>query len=315
MLKLTVGIGKEFLTITEALQAIPYETPATIYIAAGVYFEKLFCDKQNITLIGAGATQTIISWDDFGLKPHPDGRKYGTFRSYTAFFGGKRLVVKDLTIKNTAKNHEIVGQAIAAYVDVTNAYFDNVHFDSEQDTLFCAPLPLKEREVGGFFGPRGFAPRHLTKQFYNQCQIIGNVDFIFGGADALFQDCEIISKSAGYVAAPSGNKADLGFVFRDCRFIADAGCDENSVYLARPWREDAKVAVLNCHLGAHIHATGFAPWHFTDSLIINKRTTFIEIGSTGKGANPEARVPWMKKISDAQLKKICAQLALFKAPE
>lgn len=157
MLELTVGFGKDFLTISEALQAVPYGISATIYIDVGIYEEKVFCEKKDITLIGVGPEKTIIRWDDYGYKPHPDGRKYGTFRSYTAFFGGERLTVKDLAIENTSGESKQVGQAIAAYVDVAVARFSNVYFSSQQDVLFCAPLPKQEREVGGFFGPRFFS--------------------------------------------------------------------------------------------------------------------------------------------------------------
>ena len=50
-----------------------------------------------------------------------------------------------------------------------------------QDTLFCAPLPESEREKDGFLGPRKFAPRRPSAQYYQSCEIAGDIDFIFGG--------------------------------------------------------------------------------------------------------------------------------------
>ena len=38
--------------------AVPYECEAEIEIGPGIYREKLVCEKQNITLRGAGADQT-----------------------------------------------------------------------------------------------------------------------------------------------------------------------------------------------------------------------------------------------------------------
>ena len=300
MLELYVGSNGNFSTINEALQAVPYHTKAIIYIAEGIYEEKVFCEKKNITLIGIGPNKTIIKWADYGFKLHPDGRKFGTFRSYTAFFSGRVLTVKDLSIVNASGDNKLAGQAIAAYVDAEVASFTNVHFDSYQDTLFCAPLPDKEREVGGFLGPRVYAPRKASFQFYHHCKISGNVDFIFGGGDVLFHECQIISKSldqgsVGYICAPSGKKEGAGFVFTKCQF-SSLNCAKGSVYLARPWREEGKVMLLNCYLDAHIHEAGWSAWNLEDSLERNSRTTFIEFESYGPGANPSKRAEWAKSL-------------------
>ena len=105
---------------------------------------------------------TRIVWGDGGRLPHPDGRPTHTFRSYTAFFRGIELRVRDLTIENDAGPGAKVGQAVAAYVDCSHTLFENVRLLSNQDTLFCAPLPEKEREKDGFLGPGRFAPRSPT---------------------------------------------------------------------------------------------------------------------------------------------------------
>jgi len=308
MLEIYVGPEGNFSTISEALLAISYNTKATLYLAAGIYEEKIFCEKKNITFIGAGPDKTIIKWNDYANKPHPDGRKYGTFRSYTAFFAGRVVTVKDLTILNTSGDNKIVGQAIAAYVDAEVAHFTNVHFDSYQDTLFCAPLPDIEHQVGGFLGPRMHTLRHSSFQFYHNCKIAGNVDFIFGGGDVLFHDCEINSKALfkdeiGYVAAPSGKASGAGFVFTGCRFTSETA-SKGSVFFARPWREEAKVALLNCYLGDHIHEAGFSPWNAEDTIEKNSRTTFIEHLSYGPGANTTKRISWIKKLDSEASKSL-----------
>ena len=193
MLTITVaqdGSG-DFASVSEAVLAVPYACAAEIRIGPGVYREKLVCEKQDITLIGAGMESTRIVWGDGGKLPHPDGRPTHTFRSYTAFFRGIELRVRDLTIENDAGPGAKVGQAVAAYVDCSHTLFENVRLLSNQDTLFCAPLPEKEREKDGFLGPGRFAPRRPTAQYYRHCEIAGDIDFIFGGADALFEQCTI----------------------------------------------------------------------------------------------------------------------------
>ena len=66
--------GGQFTTISEAVLAVPYDCPAVIRIAPGIYREKLVCEKKDITLAGAGMDATRLVWNDGGKLPHPDGR-------------------------------------------------------------------------------------------------------------------------------------------------------------------------------------------------------------------------------------------------
>ena len=126
--------------------AVPYEEEALVQVGPGIYREKLVCEKRCITLRGVDADKTKLVWGDGGKLPHKDGRPTHTFRSYTAFFSGETLWVEDMTIENDAGPGAKAGQAVAAYVDSTRAVFRRVKLLGSQDTLFCAPLPEKERE-------------------------------------------------------------------------------------------------------------------------------------------------------------------------
>lgn len=75
MLCITVaqdGSG-DFASISEAVLAVPYDCPAQIRIGAGIYREKLVCEKKDIALQGARADCTRLVWGDGGKLPHPDG--------------------------------------------------------------------------------------------------------------------------------------------------------------------------------------------------------------------------------------------------
>lgn len=182
---LTINVAPDgsgqFTTISEAVLAVPYDCPAVIRIAPGIYREKLVCEKKDITLAGAGMDATRLVWNDGGKLPHPDGRPTHTFRSYTAFFSGEKLRVEDMTIENDAGPGAKAGQAVAAYVDSARAAFDRVRLLGNQDTLFCAPLPEKEREKDGFLGPRGLAPRRASAQYYHACEIAGDMILSLAG--------------------------------------------------------------------------------------------------------------------------------------
>ncbi len=269
----------DYSTITEAIQAVPYEESAVIHIGEGTFREKIFCEKKNITFIGEGIDKTVIEYDDGAFDEMEDGSKRGTFRSYTAFFGGKRTVVKNMTIANTVGDGSAHGQALAVYADADECYFENVKMTGHQDTLFCAPLPLTERQKNGFMGPRVLNPRKKTKQYYKSCEIYGDVDFIFGGADAVFDDCFIQCNNRknnvsdadndgrfinGYITAACGSKDDLGFVFRNCTIKGEEGCEEGTVFLGRPWREEAKTVFFDCKMDKTIAPERFSGWGAID---------------------------------------------------
>ncbi len=274
----------DFITITEAINAVPYHMPARIFVKSGIYQEKLFVEKQNLQILGEGTDKTILSFGDYARKLHLDGKPYGTFRSYTAFLGGEHITVKNLTIENTAGDGRTFGQAIAAYVDAQQAYFENVHFLSFQDTLFTAPLPPEPRTPGSFIGPRERTPRSSSQQYYKNCFIRGDVDFIFGGADAVFENCDIFSNDRGeavngYIAAPSTPENGFGYFFLNCSLHSLAA--SGTVYLARPWRKYAKVAFLKCEIGSHIAFAGWDNWGNPEN---EKTAKFAEYHSTGAGS-------------------------------
>lgn len=315
MLEIKVGSldgGADFTTLGEAVLSVPYDVAATITLAPGVYEEKVFCDKRHITICGAGAGKTILRWADGGKQIHKDGRPKKTFRSYTLFLGGEFVCVKNLTVQNTAGLGKDVGQGVAVYADATHVLFENADLQGRQDTLFCAPLPLQEREPMGFLGPRMLSVRNSSRQYYKNCRISGDIDFIFGGADAVFENCEIHSldigeKINGFVTAPSTQPEALGFVFQGCRFTSN--CSNGSVYLGRPWREYGKTAVLNSEIGAHISPKGWCDWFGEDD---EKNAVFAEYGNTGEGAAAEGRVPWARFLEQQQAQLLLEKTAQLK---
>ncbi len=258
-MRITVGRrGEDYSTIQEAINAVPYDVEAEIVVSEGEYREKLFSDKRHLTIRGEGNVRIICS--DFAYKKDAAGRKLGTFRSYTAFFSGEYIALADLTIVNDAGRGEDVGQAVALYLDASEARCSSITLLSHQDTLFIAPLPAAEREKGGFYGPRYLSPRKPCRAVFSSCEIAGSIDFIFGGGDALFEDCIIRSTEPGYVAAPSGRKDGTGFVFLRSAFVSD-GLPDESVFLMRPWRPEGKASFLDCSFSGHIDRRYRSSWN------------------------------------------------------
>lgn len=229
----------------------------------------------------------------YAREEHEDGNLYGTFRTYTVLVDGNNVTFKNCVFENIAGPGEKVGQAVALYLDGDNICLEDCVLRGHQDTLFLAPLPEKEIIPGGFLGPKQFAPRYHRVVHFRNCLIEGGVDFIFGGATAYFENCEFRSVEAGYVFAPSTPEAvDEGFVARNCRFTAKEDVPEASCYIARPWRNFAKVCLENCYLGEHIHPLGWNDW---DKKEAHATVNFTEKASYGPAANM-ARPAYVKII-------------------
>jgi pectinesterase len=291
----------DFTTIQDAIDAVPEHRsePVTIRIKAGVYSEKIWIEKPNIRLVGEGAGNTILTYGDAANDMMPDGEKRGTFRSYSIFIGADDVVAEHLTFANSAGDGRKVGQALAAYVDADRVAFYQCRFLGHQDTLFTGPLPPAAIQPKGFVGPREHAVRRPVRQYYTDCYIEGDVDFLFGSATAVFERCEIVSLDRqsdpnGYITAASTPEGvPFGYVFHRCRLSSPAAPD--SVYLGRPWRNYARTAFLNCWMGAHIKAEG---WHNWNKLDAEQTVVYAEYRNTGPGAKMESRVAWANILTD-----------------
>lgn len=298
-------------TLAEAIAALPPDdgTAAEIRLAPGVYREKTVLARSHTTLTGAGADATRIVWGDGAREILPDGMKRGTFRTATLMVDAPCVTLRHLTIENDAAPREAAGQAIALYADGDMLLAEDCTLLGAQDTLFTAPLPTREIEPGGFIGPKQFAPRTPQRQTYRRCLICGDVDFIFGGAAAWFEDCEIRSIDGrsdrtqpytGYATAASTPEGQaFGYVFHRCRFTGE-GLAAGSVYLGRPWRDWAKTILLDCDLGSHVHPDGFHDW---GKPLARANACYAEHRSIGDGASA-ARADFVRQLTDSEASDI-----------
>ncbi|XEC96356.1 pectinesterase family protein [Paenibacillus tarimensis] len=304
----------DWKTIQEAVDAVPEDNKqwVTIQIKNGVYREKLHIEKPYIRLSGEETENTVIEYGDYAKKRFPNGELYHTFHSYTIFIGADNFTSERITFANTAGRGEEVGQALAAYVDGDRVSFRDCRFIGHQDTLFTGPLPAAPMKRSSFGGPRDGAPVRNVRQYYEDCYIEGDVDFIFGSATAVFRRCEIFSKnrltfenepgfappeaSSGWItAASTPEDVPFGYVFIGCRLTGDA--PPHSVYLGRPWRNHAKVAFLSCWMGEHIRPEGWHNWNKPES---ESTAAYAEYRNIGPGSDPIRRASWTHQLSEAE---------------
>ena len=239
-----------------------------IRFAEGEYRQKTVIRRSGLTLIGAGAGKTRLSFNEYARKKHPIGGEFNTFRTFTLAVCADRVTIRDLSILNDALQPEVLGQEVALSVVGNDFRMERCTLSSTQDTLFLGPLPsdLIGRYEG--FLDDGLRAGYWMQQRFADCRIEGTVDFIFGCGDALFENCEIRSlrdaRDVGYVAAPAHEVCQQeGFRFRSCRFTCEDGVTPGSIYLARPWRDHGISRFEDCVYGPHIAPEGFDKWNDT----------------------------------------------------
>ena len=288
----TIYVGKEnkIKTINEAINLI--NEPTLIILSDEEYREKVVINKPNVIIDGQNKAKII--YGDSANVIHADGRPYVTFRTYTVLVKAPHVTLKNLTIINDAGEGKDVEQAVALHLYNDDIRCINCSLIAHQDTLFCGPfspdlieryiplLPEDERIHDGEF-----------HQYFDECYIAGTVDFIFGGASAVFNKCTIESlpcETDTYICAPDHDKENNhGMIFNDCRIIKSKDTRDKSVYLARPWREYGMVTFNNCYLDSHIKDEGFSIWSGTDRHL---NCRFYENNSYGPGKNNSKRIDW-----------------------
>jgi polygalacturonase len=281
------GTG-DYYSIQRAIDVAPPEG-ATISIAPGTYREVLTVRKPNIRLRSpySDAGKTVIVFDNSA------GSTGSTFKSATVNVTADNFFAENLTFANDYnRTHEQLqqgSQAVALLVTGDRAVFRNLRILGNQDTLYAASRPCNPSEG---------KPCTPSRQYFSNCFIEGNVDFIFGDSQAVFDSCEVHNTphSIGFITAQSKNapEQDSGFVFDRCRLTAEA--EVRNVWLGRPWRPYAKVVFLNTEMGAHIEAAGWREWHPGET---NSITTafYAEFNSSGPGGKASGRDTHTRQLS------------------
>lgn len=267
----------DYRTLQEAINAAPTGTrrqPTVIHIKPGTYKEVLYIqrEKRFLHLVGEDAAKTMVTYDLYAGLPGLDGKPIGTFRTATALIDADDLTAQNLTFENAAGPK---GQALALRVDGDRVAFRHCRFLGWQDTIL---------------DNRG---RH----YYEDCDITGATDFIFGGGTAFFDRCRLHCAGSGYVtAASTPEEQPFGFVFRDCAI--DGAAPDVKTYLGRPWRDYASVVFVNTQMSEVVRPEGWSDWGKTAR---SKTARYAEFGSHGPGADPKTRVPWMKMLTESQV--------------
>lgn len=258
----------DYATVQEAIDALSNNgKPHVVYIKAGTYREKITVrNHRNTILVGEDAATTVLTWDDCAGTIGPNGQELGTQNSASLTISSTDFMAVNLTIENSHKNDTGQGDqavAVGAYSDRTAFY--NCRLVGYQDTFYV---------------------KNNGRVYCKDCYIEGNVDFIFGDAVLLCENCRLHCNRNDSVvtAAADHSKSRFGFVFADCTLTHIEGSDFtgkpfSTFHLGRPWKAGAQVVFIRCDEPAALAAAG---WRRMSAGV--EAGLFAEYQCTGAGA-------------------------------
>ncbi|XP_057964616.1 pectinesterase 2-like [Malania oleifera] len=263
-----------YKTVSEAVVAAAKRSGTgryVIYVKAGIYNENVQIGSQlkNIMLVGDGIGKTVIT----GSKSVGGGST--TFNSATVAVVGDGFIGRGITFRNTAgaKNQ----QAVALRSGSDLSVFYQCSFEGYQDTLYV----------------------HSDRQFYRECDIYGTVDFIFGNAAVVFQNCNIYARNppnkTNTITAQGRTdpNQNTGISIHNSRVTAasDLKAVQSSVktYLGRPWQTYSRTVFMKTYLDGLINPAGWLEW---DGNFALNTLYYGEYMNTGPGSSTANRVKW-----------------------
>lgn len=279
-------------TVQAAINAAPAgrTAPFRILIKNGTYAEKISvpASKPFLQLVGESVANTVLTWSD-GASTVVNGAPVGTSGSYSFQNNANDFLAMNITFVNAFGDGS---QAVAVSAGGDRVVFKNCRMLGNQDTLLT---------------------NSNGNQYYKDCYIDGNVDFIFGGARAVFEHCVIYAKSrtnAGgsfITAANTPPGQAFGYVFRNATLPANTGATQYS--LGRPWQNSGtpntnpthnKVVFLKSRVGfGLLQPAGWSVWDAGTNTSVITYAEFQSRYFNGNLVNTSQRLPWTRQLAPA----------------
>jgi len=244
----------DFATVQGAVDSLPANntTPTVITAMNGTYTEIVnFNKKNNVTLRGQSRDGTIIGYAN-NVNFTPGGSTH--FRM--AFkVNGNDIALDNLTVTNMTPKGGGQAEALMLESNVKRFILNNCKVASYQDTILA----------NGSAGAQAF--------FYNSL-VQGDTDFIWGGGDCFFTNCELrmlnpnvqifqprtdIGPTGNWTGAPgSGVNVSNGFSIVNCR-LTGASTNVINCALDRSLNiTNGQVALINCQVDTNVFSKGWS---------------------------------------------------------
>ena len=317
MIRYTVakdGSG-DFTSVQAAIDALPEgnREGAELFIREGEYRERVVIHRPNVRLVGQSRQGTVIVHAAWARQLNPDGAPRTTFLSFALLAAAPDITVENLTVCNDAGDGRRVGQAVAVYAAGDRGVWRNCDFIACQDTLFCGPVM---QNVLDDIAPYACdaervpsvcdCPPTRSRQYFENCLIRGDVDFIFGPYRCWFEGCTLFMNARGgwYTAANTAEGQPWGLVFHRCRLTGE--CEPGMGFLGRPWRAFARTLFIGCDMDERVSPMGFTDWD--EIRVVTDRLG--EWGTTGARADQTSRHPMQKRLTEEEARAVTVRTVL-----
>ncbi|CAK9135163.1 unnamed protein product [Ilex paraguariensis] len=190
---------------------------------------------------------------------------------------GIAFIARGITFRNTAGPQNSQAVALRSASDLSVFY--SCGFEGYQDTLFVL----------------------AQRQFYKSCYIYGTIDFIFGNAAVIFQNCFILVRKPLWgqvnVITAQGRVdpfQNTGISIHNS-LVSPAPdllpvAHLYNTYLGRPWMQYSRTVYLKTYFDGIVNSAGWLPWENTnfafDTLYYGEYMNF------GPGSSTQYRVKW-----------------------
>ena len=249
-------------------------------------------DIYNVSLIGESKDGVLI-----------EGTTDGITSSTLNLGNGTGIYLQDMTIRN---NYDYPAADKGVSVAVTGgnkAILKNVAMQACQDTYVTG-----------------------KRTYLEGCDIYGTVDFICGGGDIYFNQCNLIliyreddkGKEKGDVIVAPNTTADTkwGYVFQGCTIKAREGektVSEKSYSLGRPWQNEPRTYYLNTTMEVLPEDNGWSgmgnlPTHFYEYNSMDQNGNALDL--TVRGNSPTSTNTYTPVLTDEEAAKYTVENVL-----
>eukprot|EP00246_Nothoceros_aenigmaticus_P002069 TRINITY_DN1282_c0_g1_i1.p1 TRINITY_DN1282_c0_g1~~TRINITY_DN1282_c0_g1_i1.p1 ORF type:complete len:653 (-),score=81.05 TRINITY_DN1282_c0_g1_i1:571-2529(-) len=253
-----------------------------IMIDHGVYHGQVELEKQNmVTFYGdpSNPRNVVLEAKHTAADVDTEGRRYGTYRSPSLIIRAVDFIAIGISFINLSDRPAPGAQgaqAVAVRATGDRQQFYNCIFTSFQDTLYA----------------------HKGRQLYKNCLMEGTIDFIFGYAQAQFEDCNLHARADPY--SFTAQKRNLstdpnGFIFLRCNLTCEPSLPgQGQAFLGRSWGVSARTYYIDSYMYDVVYPPGWSNMGFAGR---ERTADFAEYNNSGPGADRSQRVPWAKTLT------------------
>jgi len=227
----------DFCTVQGAVDSVPSAntTYTLIKIRNGTYTEIVDVkSKNNLTFRGQDRHQTILTY------ANNNNLNSGTHYRMAFKVNADDIAIENLTLTNSTPKGGSQAEALTLETNIKRFILNNADVASYQDTI-----------LGNTSG---------TQAYFNNSLIQGDTDFIWGGVNAFFTNCEIRCRSVNsHITQARTDAVSNGISFVNCQLTrasitvsnCDLGRDGGGSY------PNGNVAYINCSMDNHIIPAGW----------------------------------------------------------